>query len=174
MAKTPPKAPEKPAPDAAAESAEAPKKKSKLVLILALALLTAGGGGGAGWYFLGRSAEGGEKVAKPAPVKPPVFVPMDAFTVNLQPDDSTPQYLQVGLTLKVADAGKVETIKAQMPEIRNRVLLLLSSKKASDITTPQGKTALSGDLQREINQPLAASPHANAVDGVLFTSFVIQ
>ena len=173
MAKTAPKAPEKPETDSPDAAAATPKKKGKLLLILAVLLLLAGGGGGAAWYFLGHD-EGGDKLAKPAPVKPTTFVPMDSFTVNLQPDDSMPQYLQVGLTLKVADAAKVEAIKAQMPEIRNRVLLLLSSKKASEITTPQGKTALSGDLQREINQPLAAGQHANAVDGVLFTSFVIQ
>ncbi len=156
------------------EPAPAAPGKKRLILIIAVVLVLAGAGGGA-WYFLKSpppAADGKPDTSKTA--KPPVFVPLEPFTVNLQHDDLSPQYLQVGLSLKVTDSAVVDTLKLHMPEIRNRVLLLLSSKKASDITTLEGKQALSGELMREISQPIAGSAQAKGIDSVLFTSFVIQ
>ena len=175
-AKTDPKAQGKDADEAEGDETAAPKKRGKLLIILAALVLLGGGGGGAAWYALkGEATPDGKPVAaKPAPSKPPVFIALEAFTVNLQHDDSTAQYLQVGLSLKVADPAAVEAIKLRMPEVRNRVLLLLSSKKASELATPQGKEALSADLVKEINKPLGGAEGGQGIETVLFTSFVIQ
>jgi len=176
--KNDPKAPAKDAPEADAETP--PPTKRKWLMLVLVVVLVLGGVGGCAWYFLRDHAlaadakEGAVKTAKAAPGKPPVFVTLEPFTVNLQHDDSSPQYLQVGLSLKVIDADSVEAIKLRMPEIRNRVLLLLSGKKASDISTPDGKQALSTELAREITVPLNGAVPAQAVDSVLFTTFVIQ
>ena len=180
--KADPKAQAKGGEDTEGEEAAPPKKRSKLIIGLA-ALLLLGGGGGAAWYLLKPAPGETEAAAKPAPVKPPVFLPLEAFTVNLMHDDASPQYLQVGLSLKMTDPAMVEAVKQRMPEVRNRILLLLSSKKASDISSPQGKEALSTELMREIGKPLsAAAPAAGGatlassagIESVLFTSFVIQ
>jgi flagellar FliL protein len=182
--RTDPKAPGKSAPakDAAeAEVTPAPRKKRGLLKVLLLLLPLLGAAGGGAWYFLQAQEPAAAKpgapktaAAKAVSSKPPVFVTLDPFTVNLQHEDASPQYLQVGLALKVADAAVVDAIKLRMPEIRNRVLLLLSSKKAGDIMTLEGKQTLSAELTREISQPLAGSVPAPALDSVLFTSFVIQ
>jgi len=164
------------APEAEAEAPAAPKKRGWLKIVLLLVPLLGAAGGGA-WYFLHGSepAEKGKAgVAKTAHAKPPVFVTLEPFTVNLQHDDASPQYLQVGLTLKVGDEPAAETIKLHMPEIRNRVLLLLSGKSAADISSVKGKESLSADLAREIGKSVAGAEHAAAIDGVLFTSFVVQ
>ncbi|MFA5913490.1 MAG: flagellar basal body-associated protein FliL [Burkholderiales bacterium] len=183
QSKTAPKLAPVPVPEAPAEeSAAPPRKKRSLLKILLLLTLLAGAAGGGAWYFL-RGQEpatapkpGAAKTAKAKqdPSKPPVFVTLEPFTVNLQHDDSAAQYLQVGLALKVNDESVVDKIKLHMPEIRNRILLLLSSKKASEISTLQGKQALSTELAREVGAPLAGSVPAQAIDSVLFTSFVIQ
>ncbi len=160
------------------------KKKSKLLLML-LVLLLLGAGGGAAWYFLRDSSPAKPKsaaekaaaataAAKVVAAKPPVYVTLEPFTVNLQQEDSSAQYLQVGLALKLADATFTDSIKQHMPEIRNRVLLLLSGKKASAISTPDGKKTLMAELAREIVQTLGVAAQENVLDGVLFTSFVIQ
>jgi flagellar FliL protein len=164
------------------EAAPQPKKKrslSKILVLLALPLALAGGGG---WYVLqdqepaapARTRGVKAAAAKRDPSKPPVFVSLEPFTVNLQHNDAAPQYLQVGLALKVADEDLVGAVKLHMPEIRNRVLLLLSGKTAGEISTPEGKKTLAADLAREIVQPLAGSVPRQALDSVLFTSFVIQ
>jgi flagellar FliL protein len=183
QSKTAPKAAPMQQLDTAVEEAAAPaKKKLSLVKILLMLTLLLGGAGGAAWYFLRdhqpeeATKPGAAKTsaAKPIPAKPPVFVPLEPFTVNLQREDASPQYLQVGLSLKVTDAAVGDAIKLHMPEIRNRVLLLLSGKKASEISTPEGKQTLSTELTREIVQPLASTAAATGLDSVLFTSFVIQ
>ena len=91
--------------------------KSKLLLVAGVVLL-AGGGGGTYWY-LQHSSGTGKHEAKVEPAKPPVFVPLEAFTVNLQIEES-PQFLQVGLSFKVRDNAVVDALKLHMPEVRRQ------------------------------------------------------
>lgn len=101
------------------------------------------------------------------------YVPFETFTVNLLPDPDD-KFLQLDLTVEVKGAELAEKMKTQMPALRNRVLLLLTSKKASDISTPEGKAQLSQELLVELKKPLAAHGKPLKVTQVLFTSFVIQ
>ena len=171
--------------EADAETAAPPAKKRRNLAKVLLLLTPLLGGIGAGtWYFLQdrealaahqpASAKQAAAKVKPDTSRPPVFVPLESFTVNLQHDDASSQYLQVGLSLKLSDDALVDKIKLHMPEIRNRVLLLLSGKKASEIATPDGKRALSAELAREIVKPLGGVAPAQVLDSVLFTAFVIQ
>jgi len=181
QSRTTTKAPARQAPDTVEEEAAPPRKKKRgLPKVLLLVTLLIGAAGGGAWFFLGGQQAatpqkpGRAASAKRVTSKPPVFVALEPFTVNLQGDDGSPQYLQVGLSLKLDDDGLVDAIKLHMPEIRNRVLLLLSSKKASEISTIEGKKALSSQLLREIARPLSAGGPVKGLDSVLFTSFVIQ
>jgi flagellar basal body-associated protein FliL len=73
---------------------------------------------------------------------PPEYLAVEPFTVNLQPENGD-QYLQLAFTLQVDGAEQAEVIKTNMAKVRSRVLLLLSSKKASEINTVEGKQQLS-------------------------------
>lgn len=180
--KADPKTRVKAEPDAETEEDAPPPKKKRSVLKLLLVLVPVLLLGGGAWYFLQdhelaapvKPSAAKAVPVKTSPAKAPVFTPLEPFTVNLQHEDASTQYLQVGLSLKVSDASVVDAIKLHMPEIRNRILLLLSSKKASDISTLEGKQTLSTALASEIAQPLAGGVPANAIESVLFTSFVIQ
>jgi flagellar FliL protein len=142
--------------------------KGKLILMIVLAvLLLAAGAGGAGWYL--SQIQDGTALTN----KPPVFLSLETFTVNLQSEHSD-QHLQTNLTLKVGDARTLDLIKLHMPEVRNRILLLLSSKEASQITDIVGKKKLAAELLAEINQPFSEGSTGQIVESVLFTSFVIQ
>jgi flagellar protein FliL len=115
-----------------------------------------GGGGGHG------EAAGG-----------PAYLQFETFTVNLLPDPDE-KFLQLDLTIEAKDTALADKIKAQMPLMRNRVLLLLTSKKASDIATPEGKAQLSEELLNELKKPLKKGGKPLKIKQVLFTSFVIQ
>jgi flagellar FliL protein len=160
-------------------SAAAPKKKSMTkLLVIALALLAVvGGGAAAAWHFLGGEAEPLAKGAKPVPKvdmsKPPVFISMEPFTVNLQ-SEGADQFLQITFTLQVPDRAQEDMIKQYMPQVRSRLLLLLSSRKASEITTAEGKKKLADDIIAQVKQPFAPSLPPQEISGVYFTSFVIQ
>ena len=157
--------PNKPLKESNDAKAEKKSGKARLVIIIVAVLLVGGAGGAAAWYY-------GNLHATPGP-KIPVFLSLETFTVNLEPENSD-QHLQTNLTLKVGDNEAVSRIKLHMPEVRNRVLLLLSSKTASQIATVEGKKKLATELLAEINQPFEEGAGGQAVESVLFTSFVIQ
>lgn len=142
--------------NAAAKAPEAgggAPKKSKLPLIIILVVVLLAGGGGAAWFFMMRGNADEEEQETKASTKPPVFLPIDQFTVNLQPEEGQ-QFLQVAMTLKVVDQQIADNIKAVMPEVRSRVLLLLSSKKPSQIGTVDGKGVLADEIIHEIEQTM--------------------
>jgi flagellar FliL protein len=165
-------------PPAAAEaSGKSGGKKGKLLIML-LVLLMAGGGGG-GWWWWKHQHAANEKDPKQASEKtvakktPPQFVPLEQFTVNLQ-DESTERYLQVGMVLEVSSAEAADAIKLYMPVIRNRILMLLSSKKSTDISHVEGKQKLAETVLAEVRAPLATAGPNKGVEAVHFSSFVIQ
>jgi flagellar FliL protein len=141
---------------AAADAAPAPKGKKKLIIIIAAAVLLLGGGGGAALMLMKKKPvdeEGGEEAAqveghakpkaaaaKHDPKHPPVFAPLDPFTVNLA-DRETERYAQVALTLELDDP-KTATVKAFMPAIRNNILMVLAHKTSAQILGAEGKTKL--------------------------------
>lgn len=147
--------------DAAAADAPVKKSKMKLVIIAVVVLLLAGGGGA--WYFLKMKAqkeaeaeeEAPAKVAKADSSKPPVFLPLDQFVVNLSAGESS-QFLQIALTIRVADQTVADALKTHMPDVRNRILLLLSGKRAAEIATVEGKQKLAIEIAEVSAIPLAA------------------
>ena len=162
--------------EAPEEEAPKPKKKGKLLIILVAVLVLGGGGGGAAWYFLGAS-KGGEHHAekkKEEPEKPPIFTRLEQFTVNLQKTDNEDHYLQVEMDLQVGEEKVIEEVKLRMPQIRNAMLLLLSSKTSAELASVEGKQKLSSDIVTQINKIIGAKEPKAGVVGVFFSSFVIQ
>jgi len=152
---------------------EKPKSKLLLIILLVVALLAAGGA--AAWYFLVFKADAPALEASQASApKPPVFLPMENFTVNLQADDDGERFLQTALTLQVANQEQIDVIKLYMPHVRSRLLMLLSSKKASDILNVNGKNQLAQEIIDTLKQPFTPGGPSVNVISVLFTSFVVQ
>jgi flagellar FliL protein len=163
------------APAATAEAAAPAKggKKKLIIIIAAVLVLVLVGGGAAMMLMKKKPAEGDEDGAEgaghakpkaeahePAPVKhahdpkhPPVFVPLDPFTVNLA-DKESERYAQVGITLEIADAKVGDDIKNYMPAIRNNILMVLSHKTAQQLLTREGKEKLSKSLLYAAVRPL--------------------
>ncbi len=163
----------KPAEAEAGAEVAAPKSKKKLIIIIA-AVVALAGGGGAAWFFMQPKADPHKKEAKKEePAKPPVFVTMETFTVNLQPDPDE-KFLQLDITIKVPDPEQEEQLKQHMPEVRNRVLMLLTSKKPSEVTSLEGKNKLADEIAAQVKQPFAKGAKPQEVLGVFFTSFVVQ
>lgn len=172
---------------AATADAAAPKKGKKgLIIIIAVVLLVLGAGGVGAFIFMKKNANAEHGEDKKAAAKkekkkhgPPVFSPLEPFTVNLA-DPGREHYLQIGLTYEVAGADVGDALKAQMPLIRSRVLLLLTSRTADELGSPAGKAKLATELVALARASLANSeaPGAqndeNGVSDVHFSSFIIQ
>lgn len=171
-----------------AKAAEAaPKKKGKTGLIvgIVLGLLVLGGGGGFAYFkFAGGKAEakteGGEQGGGRGEAAaggengeggggPGSMVPLDTFVVNLA-EKSGRRYLKAGISLELSSAPKDDEVKAKMPQIRDAVIVLLSSKSWEDVSSTQGKIQIRKELTHRINKILGDA----RVRNVFYTEFVIQ
>lgn len=171
------------------EGAAAPKKSKKLlIIVVAAVVLILGLGGGAAFFLMkGGDHEGDEEdvateKVKAAPKKEkgketmPVYFALDAFTVNLVPENGD-QYLQLVLSIEVDDIKTGDKLKSYTPKLRNNIMLLLSSKKASDLISREGKEKLSAEIRDMVNdvlEPGSAGKKDAPAKEVLFTSFIIQ
>lgn len=169
---------------------EAPKKSKKLLIIIVAAVVLLLGVGGTAAYFLmhkdAESADDEEVVAEKSDKKKkgdkdvlPTYVPFDAFTVNLVAEEAGDQFLQLTISVEVADPHLGDRLKTYMPKLRNSVMLLLSGKKASELVTKEGKEKLATEIRDQMNgivdAPAAKGKSSHgAIKEVLFTSFIIQ
>ncbi len=165
-----------------------PRKKSKklLVILLAVVFLVLAAGGGLAFFLMKDHAdedgEDGEAATATTDKKSggkdaaPVYVALDAFTVNLA-SDSGEQFLQLVLSVEIADVKTGDRLKAYTPKIRNNIMMLLSGKKAADLLQREGKEKLAGeilDLINEVLEPNSKAKKDAPAREVLFTSFLIQ
>jgi flagellar protein FliL len=149
----------------AADAAPAPKGKKKLFLIVGIALAVLLAGGGGALVLMKKSSADAEAEAEldedggSAPVKksktaaaptgaPPVFVPLEPFTVNLA-DSAADRYAQVAVTLQIDDAKLEAELKAYLPAIRNNILLALADHTAAQLLGRDGKRLLAERIRRE-------------------------
>jgi flagellar FliL protein len=101
---------------------------------------------------------------------PPVYENLEPFTVNLADRET---YLRVEIKLRMANPEVQEKLKEFMPDVRNDILNLLSSKQPDELSTPEGKIKLASDIQADINGLLKVKPD-QGVKKVLFGDFLIQ
>lgn len=158
--------------DAKKASGEGAGKSKKVPIIIAVLVLLLGGGGAGAWYFMGAKAENAEK--KEEPPKAPVFHPLQPITVNLTAENGTESLLQIGLTFQVPDQAQADLLKLHAPQVQSRLVLLLTSKKASEITTKEGKTQLIKELIETLQQPFSEKGKPQEIVDVLITSFIVQ
>lgn len=185
----------------AVEAAEKPKGSSKkfLIIVVAIVVLVLAAGGAALYILMapppaekqakaGKDAHGekadhgdeadaghgdGEEEEEDEghdEEHPPVYEKLETFTVNLADRESL---LQVEIHLLMADAVIQGKLKERMPEVRNDILRLLSSKLPDELATVEGKDALAKDVQKIVND-LLGKKKSKGVKKVLFNSFILQ
>lgn len=178
-----------PATPPAADAAEPPKKKGKklrIIILIVISALVIAAAGLVGLLLLKKGSAGDAKGAESGTVsgtgvdlsKPPSFVALEPFVVNLLPGEGD-RYLQVVLAVRVADARTGDSLKGFMPEIRHRINMLLSNKLPSELSTYEGRETLANEITDEINRVLGGgtSPSGRPegpIQAVLFNSFIIQ
>lgn len=187
--------------DAKAEDKEEGAKgsgKKNLIMMIIVAIVMLGVGGGGAYFFLkpdpkaekhAKSEHGDEEHGDEEHDEEdeeeeeeeddghggagPTFVPLETFTVNLQPDPDE-RFLQVNITLQVKSAKTEAKVTAHMPAIRSRLLLLLGSKEANEISDLEGKEALIEEILETLHEPFKKHGRPLKIKDAFFTTFVIQ
>lgn len=150
---------------------EKPPKSSKLILlVIALAVLVIAAGGAAAYFYLGAKQPPKETVVLPVD---PIFVALEPFTVNLQPSGRS-RFLHVAMTLKVADAASQAQLTQYLPEVRSRVLTVLSNRESETLLVADEKSRMAGEIMASLNQPFAPNLPSAKISSVMFTTFMLQ
>jgi flagellar FliL protein len=162
------------APASAATAAPAAKpSRSPKLLIIVLGVVTLCALAGGGYFYLASTKK--TEAAEPAPkvAEKPIFVALEPFTVNLQ-SEGRARFLHVGIALKVKDEKAKAQVVEFMPELRSRVLLLLSNRQPESLVTTEDKSKLAEEIRTAINAPLSADLAPQGITGVSFNTFVVQ
>lgn len=133
----------------------APARRTLLIAGLGLLLLLLLGAGAAAW-MLNRPSLDGDDLLDTQPLRnrpAPIFVPLEQFTVNLA-DPGGERLAQVGVTLETLNAQVENALKAQMPAVRNSILLLLSDSHSRELLTVAGKQKLARRIAELTGQHL--------------------
>lgn len=100
---------------------------------------------------------------------PGVMFDLDPFIVNLA-DVPDVRYLKLTVKLEVDSEAVSADLSARVPQVRDAVLVLLSSKDVNAVRTTQGKFQLRDEITQRING-LLPKP---GVRSAYFTDFVVQ
>ncbi|MBW1706107.1 MAG: flagellar basal body-associated FliL family protein [Deltaproteobacteria bacterium] len=151
----------------------------KGLIILAISFLIVAVGVGAGLFvFWGKvsgtvpeTMESAEEAAEKRDVKVTIksLLSLDTFVVNLA-DPGGRRYLRVTMTLELKDKDFDAEAKKNVPQMRDRILLILPAKKFKDIRTASGKESLRKEIIAQLNPLL----DKNEITNLYFQEFVIQ
>lgn len=157
----------------------APKKKSKLKWIIMILLVLLVGGGLGGAYFMGfldsfigkggDEASGSGNSQAQTQVKNTPLVKLPEFLTNLN-DPLGRRYVRVTVELEMISPEISKEVEAQSARIRDAMIILLSSKSYSELSTMEGKHILRNQILDRVNQILGAPKVIN----VYYSDFVVQ
>jgi flagellar FliL protein len=153
---------------------EASKKKGgkkKLLFILVPLILILGGGGFAAYHFLfaKKSKTPVNKLVTLSNIQPGPMIKLKSFLTNLANTNRT-AYVKVSMSIELKPGSNVGIFKQLTPKVRNRIIMILSSKTSKEIDSPQGQLSLRHQIARSLNQLLGD----DTVTGVYFNNYLVQ
>ena len=171
--------------EAADKNAAPPKGKSRgklfLIIVIGTAVVLLGAGVGTAWWLTAGKHSSGAATAEASsaktapPAGPPLFLALDPpFVVNFDGEQAV-RFLQIAVQLETRDPATIELLKTNDPVVRNDLLLLFGNQKYAQLATREGKEALRTEALEDVRKVLGqAGGHAERIEAVYFTSFVMQ
>jgi len=164
------------------ESENKPQKEKggmKKIIIIVVALLVVGGGA-AGFFLMGgdSSEPSAEEAADTEQVeeeqeKDPIYHELVKDFVVTFEDAGGIRYLQVSLQVMSFDQTAIDRVDANMPAVRNSLIMLIGGQNYEDLKTNEGKEKLRTEILSSV-QEAARLKAEQALEDVLFTGFVLQ
>lgn len=159
------------------DSSEQPQKepvkkgfgKKKLIIIAAVAIVVLIGGGFFAYtmFFSGKDkAADGQQKAEKSKVKT-AMMPLEPFILNLAEHG---RFLKLTIQLELNDAATQPAVTEKIPQLRDAIITLVSSKSAESLSSPEGKFLLKDEILLRANQAIGKDVFKN----LYFTEFVMQ
>lgn len=166
-----------------ADAGNVPEAKSggfkKLLTIVLLLLVAVSASIAAVLYITGAKADTpAAKTAAAADqaLPKPLYLSLDPpLVVNFQRHGQV-SYLQVGIDVMSRRQSVLDQIKANMPVVRNDLILLFSSQQYDTLNTREGKEKLRRGALQVVRDVLAKTSggDGSGVEQIYFTAFVMQ
>jgi flagellar FliL protein len=107
--------------------------------------------------------------AMAASAGPGAIFDMEPFIVNLADPQET-HYLKLTVKLEMENESMKEDVGKRVPQMRDAILILLSSKDTATLKSTQGKFQLKEELTARVNAVLPKG----GIRSAYFTDFVVQ
>jgi len=143
-----------------------------LWIISILAVVSVCAAGAALYMVMGQSESRAAQVVPER--RAPIFVKIDPFTVNLADDTHGSRLLYTGISLKVGDQQTQDILLEHMPQVRSRLLMLLSGQESRELTRPDGRLQLAEKIMATLQPPMTEHQPDLIIEDVLFTEFIVQ
>ncbi len=158
--------------DEVKENQEEKPKKSKLkLIIIGVIVLLLGAGGFFGYSKYKKANEKGNEKDTEKEEQVSIIIPLKSFVVNLFDKKGIgKRYLKISMEIEVGKEEDELKIDNNIPQLRDTVLILLSSQTLKDINTMEGKLELKHAILLRMNQILGNK----TVRRIFFTEFVVQ
>jgi flagellar FliL protein len=156
-----------------------PKKFLKLLVVLFILILLISAAIGAVIFlapgvipdslkFWGEKSAG-KKEKEPEKKSQGFIYSMEPFIVNLA-DQSRPRYLKIRISIESQEIKINEEYEKRLPQLRDMILTVLSSKSYGEISDSEGKMKLREEIISKLNRLLRGFQ----VKTIYFTEFMIQ
>ncbi len=111
-----------------------------------------------------------------APKSKPGYVSLGdkPLVLNLATDSKRLTFLQVKAEVLVKNDDAKEIVKANIPAIRHKLILILSEQNAKDMKTPAKREEVRKQATTEIREMINEMTNNNDIDEILFSTFLIQ
>ena len=152
----------------------------KKIIIIAGVILSLAGAGVAAYVLMGdgsadteAGAIDGQADQPTEPEKDPIYLALDpAFVVNFE-HNGTIRYLQLSLQIMSYHEEVVDKVAANMPAVRNSLIMLFSGQDYDVLNTLEGKENLRTEVLSSIDEVVHLKGELK-VNEVYFTGFVMQ
>lgn len=143
------------------------KGKMKLILIIVAAVVVVAGAVAGYFFFAGWHKA--EDAVKTESKGAPVIYSLEPFIVNIY-DGQDLRYLRVRVEIEVVSEEAKAEMELRKAQVRDEILVLLTTKTMLDVRDQQGKN----QLRQEILTAASNILTAGKVKRVYFTDFVVQ
>jgi flagellar protein FliL len=145
------------------------KGKMMLIIIIAAVVIVVAGGAAGYFFFAGGHAAKAEAKTETESTGTPSIYSLEPFIVNIY-DGQDLRYLRVRVELEVANEEAKTEMEGRKAQLRDAILVLLTTKTMLDIRDQQGKNQLRQEIFTVANNILPPGK----LKKVYFTDFVVQ
>lgn len=148
-------------------------RKLIFIIIAVVMLLVLAGGGAAAYFLVFAKKPAPEAVAEeppPAPVKRPAFIPMEPFSIFVEPEGQKPREVILILHLE-APPDNVLEINSKMHILRDRFILTLNSLEPMKVP-PRFEAKDLAEIKAVLRKPIEDVMGKGLVTQVLLLNIV--